>query len=103
MPRQVVLQPLVLGAARRPMGVVVVLVGAAGAGVAVGPGGGEYIEARGAGVEGVPGTGIVGRGRVVDAAVGVANVAPIGGADGAVLRPIQQVRVVGIGARKAVV
>src|ERR1041384_7533591 len=57
---EVVREPLVLGAGRRPVIVVVVLVDVGRAGVRVVPGGVEYVEAGVTGVERVPGARISG-------------------------------------------
>ena len=66
---QVVLQPLVLGARRQPVGVPIVAVDAARAEVGVRPGGGQDVEPGPAGVQRVPHARIIPRRRPVQPAV----------------------------------
>ncbi len=100
---QIARQPLVLRAARLPViGIIVGVVGAR-AQVGVVPGSVEHIEARVAGIEGIPGAGIVAGRGAVEAAVGLAGIEAAGGGDGAVLGPVDEVGMGGIGAVEAMI
>src|SRR5829696_1836132 len=91
---EVFFEPAILGASRRPVGVVVVLVLVRGAGVRAAPGGLEHVEAGVAGVEGVPGAGVIGRAGSVYAAIGLGEVAPARARSCHALRPDREERAV---------
>ena len=89
---EVVLEPLVLGARRGPVCVVVVLVEIRVPDVAVGPRGLEHVEPGRAGVERVPRARVARRVRVVRAAVRLHLVGALRRRHRAVLRPVHQGR-----------
>jgi hypothetical protein len=90
---EILLQPLVLRAAGRPVVVEVVLVLISSADVIAGPGCLKDVDPDIAGVEGIPGARVAGRGGAVETAVGLADVLADRRRNGAVLRPAHEVRV----------
>ena len=101
--RQVVGQPPVLGVRCHPLIGEVVVVDVGRAHVGIRPGGLQDVEAGVPGVEGVPGARVTAGGGAVETAIGVLLIAPARGGDGLILRPVEEVRVVGIAAVETMV
>src|SRR4029453_3823645 len=83
--------------------VVIILVVARRTGICLVPGAIEDVEARVAGVEGKPRTGVGCRLCAVETAVGLLDIPPAGSRNCAILRPVEQVWVIDAGATQPMV